>query len=72
MTTSTAIIVLILLLAGNAFFVASEFAMVSARRDQLEPRPRKAPRPLNMPSRALKTCRRRSRPPSSASPRVHC
>ena len=37
MTTSTAIIVLILLLAGNAFFVASEFAMVSARRDQLEP-----------------------------------
>ncbi|NDO78695.1 DUF21 domain-containing protein [Kocuria indica] len=38
MTTSTAIIVLVLLLAGNAFFVASEFAMVSARRDQLEPR----------------------------------
>ena len=37
MTTSTAIIILILLLAGNAFFVASEFAMVSARRDQLEP-----------------------------------
>lgn len=38
MTTSTAIIVLVLLLAGNAFFVASEFAMVSARRDQLEPK----------------------------------
>ncbi|NEI60263.1 DUF21 domain-containing protein, partial [Rhizobium leguminosarum] len=37
MTTSTAIIVLVLLLAGNAFFVASEFAVVSARRDQLEP-----------------------------------
>ena len=28
MTTSTAIIVLVLLLAGNAFFVASEFAVV--------------------------------------------
>lgn len=37
MTTSSAIIVLVLLLVGNAFFVASEFAMVSARRDQLEP-----------------------------------
>ena len=37
MTTSTAIIILVLLLLGNAFFVASEFAVVSARRDQLEP-----------------------------------
>ena len=33
-----AILILILLLLGNAYFVAAEFAMVSARRDQLEPR----------------------------------
>lgn len=33
-----AILILILLLVGNAFFVSAEFAMVSARRDQLEPK----------------------------------
>ena len=33
-----AILILILLLLGNAYFVGAEFAMVSARRDQLEPR----------------------------------
>ena len=38
MTTSTAIIVLILLLAGNAFFVGAEFALISARRTVIEPR----------------------------------
>lgn len=38
MDTSTAIIVLVIMLAGNAFFVAGEFSMVSARRDQLEPK----------------------------------
>lgn len=37
MGTTTAIIVLVAMLALNAFFVASEFAMVSARRDQVEP-----------------------------------
>ncbi len=37
MTTATAIIVLVAMLALNAFFVAAEFAMVSARRDQVEP-----------------------------------
>lgn len=38
MSTGLAILILVLLLLGNAFFVAAEFAMVSARRDQIEPR----------------------------------
>ncbi|MFL0578749.1 hemolysin family protein [Dietzia sp. 179-F 9C3 NHS] len=38
MNDVTAIAILVLLLLGNGFFVASEFAMVSARRDHLEPR----------------------------------
>jgi CBS domain containing-hemolysin-like protein len=38
MSTGTAIILAILLLLGNAFFVAAEFALVSARRTQIEPR----------------------------------
>jgi CBS domain containing-hemolysin-like protein len=38
MSTGLAIVILVLLLLGNAFFVAAEFAMVSARRDQIEPR----------------------------------
>lgn len=33
-----AILVAVLLLAGNAFFVGAEFALVSARRTQIEPR----------------------------------
>lgn len=37
MSTSASLITLILLLALNAWFVAAEFAMVSARRDQIEP-----------------------------------
>ncbi|MFF0945321.1 hemolysin family protein [Kocuria sp. CPCC 205300] len=38
MSEGLAILVLVLLLGGNAFFVAAEFAMVSARRDQIEPK----------------------------------
>lgn len=38
MSTGIALALLVLLLAGNAFFVAAEFAMVTARRDQIEPR----------------------------------
>ena len=38
MSAPTAIVVSILLLLGNAFFVAAEFALVSARRTQIEPR----------------------------------
>ncbi|WP_028638214.1 hemolysin family protein [Nocardioides sp. URHA0032] len=38
MNSGTAIVVTVLLLLGNAFFVGAEFALVSARRTQLEPR----------------------------------
>ena len=38
MSTGQALIWLLVLLLGNAFFVAAEFAMVSVRRDQLESR----------------------------------
>ena len=37
MSDGVAILVLILLLAGNAFFVGAEFALVSARRTKVEP-----------------------------------
>lgn len=38
MSIGTALILSILLLIGNAFFVGAEFALISARRTQLEPR----------------------------------
>jgi len=38
MTTPVALVVSLLLLLGNAFFVGAEFALVSARRTQIEPR----------------------------------
>src|SRR5690242_19162758 len=38
MSARPALLVALLLLLGNAFFVAAEFAMVSARRTQIEPR----------------------------------
>ena len=38
MNSGTAILLSIVLLLGNAFFVAAEFALVSARRSQIEPR----------------------------------
>jgi len=38
MTTTTSVLLAVLLLFGNAFFVAAEFALVSARRTQIEPR----------------------------------
>jgi CBS domain containing-hemolysin-like protein len=37
-TTTTSILLAVCLLMGNAFFVAAEFALVSARRTQIEPR----------------------------------
>ena len=37
MSDSSALVVAILLLAGNAFFVGAEFALISARRSRLEP-----------------------------------
>ena len=38
MNSVTALLLALLLLLGNAFFVAAEFALVSARRTQIEPR----------------------------------
>ena len=38
MSSLTAVVVAVFLLLGNAFFVATEFALVSARRTQIEPR----------------------------------
>jgi len=38
MSAPTAIALAVLLVLGNAFFVAAEFALVSARRTQIEPR----------------------------------
>ena len=38
MSGPVALLVALLLLLGNAFFVAAEFAMISARRSQIEPR----------------------------------
>jgi CBS domain containing-hemolysin-like protein len=38
MSTTTALALSVLLLAGNAFFVGAEFALISARRSEIEPR----------------------------------
>ena len=40
MSTSAALALSVVLLAGNAFFVGAEFALVSARRTKVEPRAR--------------------------------
>jgi CBS domain containing-hemolysin-like protein len=37
-STTTSVLLAVFLLLGNAFFVAAEFALVSARRTQIEPR----------------------------------
>ena len=37
MSSTTALLVALLLLAGNAFFVGAEFAVISARRSAIEP-----------------------------------
>ncbi len=37
MSDATALVIAVLLLAANAFFVGAEFALVSARRSQIEP-----------------------------------
>ena len=36
--TPAALVLAVVLLFGNAFFVGAEFAMISARRSQIEPR----------------------------------
>ena len=53
MGSVTALLVTALLLAGNAFFVATEFALVSARRSQIEPRAQAGSRLARSTLRAL-------------------
>ena len=71
---------LVVLLAFNAFFVASEFAVISARRSQIEPLADKGSRSAktasstaNSPSASAAFSRRacaRQRPAPSTSPSV--
>jgi CBS domain containing-hemolysin-like protein len=53
MTTTWAVLLAVLLLLGNAFFVASEFALVSARRTQIEPRAEEGSRLARTTLRAM-------------------
>jgi CBS domain containing-hemolysin-like protein len=53
MTTTTAVLLAVLLLLGNAFFVAAEFALVSARRTQIEPRAEEGSRLARTTLRAM-------------------
>ncbi len=53
MSTGTAVLLAILLLFGNAFFVAAEFALVSARRTQIEPRAEEGSRLARTTLRAM-------------------
>ena len=47
------VLLTVVLLALNALFVASEFALISARRTQLEPRIQAGSRPARMAMRAI-------------------
>jgi CBS domain containing-hemolysin-like protein len=53
MSDLTAVLVAIGLLAANAFFVGSEFALISARRTQIEPRVEKGSRAARSTLRAM-------------------
>ena len=53
MTDVYGVLLTIVLLALNALFVASEFALISARRTQLEPRIQAGSRPARMAMRAI-------------------
>lgn len=53
MSDLTAILLALALLAGNAFFVGAEFALVSARRTQIEPRVAEGSRPARVTLRAM-------------------
>lgn len=48
-----ALIVLLFLLIGNAYFVAAEFAMVAARRDHVEPKAAEGSGPARLALRAV-------------------
>ncbi len=49
----TGLLLAVVLLAGNAFFVGAEFALVSARRTQVEPRAREGSRSARTTLRAM-------------------
>jgi len=53
MSTTTAVLLAVFLLFGNAFFVAAEFALVSARRTQIEPRAEEGSRLARTTLRAM-------------------
>jgi CBS domain containing-hemolysin-like protein len=53
MSSATALVLAVLLLLGNAFFVGAEFALVSARRTQLEPRAEAGSRTARITIRAM-------------------
>jgi CBS domain containing-hemolysin-like protein len=53
MSSVAALLLTVALLAGNAFFVATEFALVSARRSQIEPRAQAGSRLARTTLRAL-------------------
>ena len=53
MSDGTAIVVALFLLAGNAFFVGAEFALISARRSQIEPRAAAGSRAARVTLRAV-------------------
>jgi CBS domain containing-hemolysin-like protein len=52
-STTAAVLLALLLLLGNAFFVAAEFALVSARRTQIEPRAEEGSRLARTTLRAM-------------------
>lgn len=49
----TALLVAVALLLGNAFFVGAEFALISARRTQIEPRAAEGSRPARITLQAM-------------------
>src|SRR6478672_993010 len=53
MSSGTAVVLAVVLLLGNAFFVAAEFALVSARRSQIEPRAEEGSRLARTTLRAM-------------------
>lgn len=53
MSDGTAILIAIALLTGNAFFVGAEFALISARRTQIEPRAAEGSYPARITVRAM-------------------
>jgi CBS domain containing-hemolysin-like protein len=53
MSDLTAVVLALALLLGNALFVGAEFALVSARRTQIEPRAEEGGRLARMTLRAM-------------------